>query len=174
MTARWWRRNALALTAAPLVLGTAFWVAGRPLIDVWSQSDAPVRTVAIGEPFVWESGTFELRAVAVVPSPRDDDGDRFEPPPGTVVWRTAWRAGGPDAQTGAGCLVQLVDDQGRHFGADPAELNRLDVTRACTPDDDAGAADYRFVRYFLLPAGVDPAIVRFGAFDREVVAITLE
>jgi hypothetical protein len=174
MTARWWRRNALALAAAPLVFGTAFWLAGRPLIDVWSESDAPGPTVPIGEPFAWESGTFELRTVAVVPSPLDDDGDAFEPPPGTVVWRTAWRAGGPDAQTGSGCLVQLVDEHGRRFGADPAELNRLDVASGCTPDDDAGAADYRFVRYFLLPAGVEPALVRFGAIDRDVVAITLE
>jgi hypothetical protein len=174
MTARWWRRNALALAATPVVLGCAFWVEGRPLIDAWSQSDAPALTVSIGEPFVWESGTFELRAVAIVPSPVDDDGDAFEPPPGTVVWRTAWRAGGPDALTGLGCLVELVDERGRRFGADPAELNRLAVAGGCTPDDDAGAADYRFVRYFLLPAGVEPALVRFGAIDREVVTVTLE
>ena len=129
MRGRWWRRNALALAAAPLVLGSAFWVAGRPLIDVWSESDAPARTVGIGEPFGWESGTFELGTVSIVPSPTDDDGDPFEPPPGAVVWRTSWRAGGPDDYTGSGCHVQLVDEQGRRFGADPAELNRLEPAR---------------------------------------------
>lgn len=173
MSHRWLRRNALALAAAPLVLGAAFWVAGRPLLDVWSQSDAPARTIAVGQPFSWGTGTFELGAVEIVASPLDDDGDLFEPPPGTAVWRTAWRAGGPDEYTGLGCDVQLVDHAGRQFGADPAELNRLELAGACTPDDDAGAADYRFVRYFLLPAGAEPALVRFGE-PGDVVAITLE
>lgn len=174
MNGHWWRRNAVALAAAPLVLGSAFWISGRPLIDVWSEDDAPDRTVAIAESFTWETGTFELRAIAPAPHPVDDDGHVFEPPPGTVVWRTAWLASGPDEQTGLGCLVQLVDASGRRYSADPAEVNRLEPGMSCAPDFGADPAGYRFVRYFLLPAGAEPARVRFGGVGRDLVAITLE
>jgi hypothetical protein len=173
MTHRWWRRNAVALAAAPVVLGTGFWVAGRPLIDLWSESDAPVGSAAIGQPFSWDTGTFELSTVRLVPSPFDDDGDPFDPPTGTVVWRTAWRASGPDADTGLGCVVELVDADGRRFGANPAELNRLGNRASCTPTDETDADRYHFVHYFLLPAGVEPVAVRFGSLLHETVEIRL-
>lgn len=173
MSGHWWRRNAVALAVAPLVLGAAFWVAGRPLVDIWTEDDGPDRTVAITEPFTWETGTFELRSIEQAPHPLDEDGDPFEPPPGTIVWRTAWQASGPDEQTGSGCLLQLVDTEGRRFGSDPTELNRLGAGFGCAPDFEVDPASYRFVRYFLLPAGAEPAVVRFGGAFHEVVAITL-
>jgi hypothetical protein len=174
MSHHWWRRNALALATAPVVLGAAFWMAGRPLIDLWSESEAAARTAPIGQPFGWDTGTFELSTARVVPSPRDDDGDPFEPPAGTIVWRTAWHASGPDLQTGLGCVVELVDAGGRLFGANPVELNRLGNRASCTPKDDAEASDYRFVHYFLLPADAEPVAVRFGSLLHETVEIRLE
>jgi hypothetical protein len=170
----WWRRNAIALTALPIVLGAVFVVAGRPLIDLWTADDLPARTAAIDEPFPWDTGTFELGEVHVAPDPLDDDGDPFEAPPGTVVWRTAWRASGPDEYVGSGCVVQLIDRTGRRFGADPAELSRLDTANGCGPGFGDDPTDYRFVRYFLLPAGAEPAAVRFGSVLHDTVEIRLD
>jgi hypothetical protein len=170
----WWRRNAVALAALPIVVGAAFVVAGRPLIDRWRDDDRADRTVALDEPFAWATGTFELRAVRVAPAPLDDDGHPFEPPPGTVVWRTAWRASGLDEYVGGGCVVQLVDGEGRRFGADPAELGRLDTANGCIPGSGADPGDFRFVRYFLLPADAQPTAVRFGSVLHDTVQITLD
>lgn len=173
MRRAWWRRNAIALGALPLVAGAAFLVAGRPLLDLWGADDGADRTAVLAEPFRWDTGSFELREVRVAPAPVDDDGDPFDPPPGTAVWRTAWRASGPDEYAGSGCVVQLVDREGRRFGADPAELNRLDTANGCGPGFGEDPGDYRFVRYFLLPADAEPVAVRFGSSLHDTVEITL-
>jgi hypothetical protein len=171
----WWRRNGPALAAAPFALGAAFWVAGRPLIDIWTIDEPAPRTVQIKEPFGWDGDMFELTAIEPAPHPIDDDGRPFESPPGTVVWRTAWEGRGSDEQTGLGCIVEIVDGDGRRFGADPTELTRLGGGSGCTPGFGADPASYRFVRFFLLPADAEPVTVRFSGFDTDtdVVAITL-
>lgn len=170
----WLRRNAAALAIAPVVVGASFWLSGGSLIDIWRRDEDPIeRTVTSAERFTWDTTTFALEEVAVVDAPTDRSGGPVALPTGTVAWRTAWRASGPAGDAGFGCTMEMVDGAGRRFGADPVELADLDLGIGCTPGTGDDAADYAFVRYFLLPAGAEPTAVLVGGLTGGTVKVLL-
>lgn len=171
----WVRRNRWALAGLPLVASAAFLVAGRDLLDVWfDDPDArPERAVRVGDPFEWGGGTFELVAFERVTDPVGRDGEQYEPPAGTVLWRGDWQASVPDEEDAYACQVLLVDAADRRYAPGPFETHALDGAALCTPGFDDDPSGYRFTQYFLLPADADPAWISFGGGEEEQLAITL-
>lgn len=89
------------------------------------------------------------------------NGEPFQIPAGTRIWRATITFDAPKADAVSGCFISLEDREGRTFGSTPEELAGAKLPYpGCTPDDENTPSPFQTVAVFLLPETATPAAVR--------------
>jgi hypothetical protein len=161
-TKGWWRRNLWGLIALLPILGLALGPTLKESLDLYNRVDAHDAVLPGGDGWVSYSDA-RIRLVSFGPATdlKTYDGEPFQPPARTKVWKAtlAFDAASKDAVTG--CTLALEDSEGRIFSANPTELSGARARfPACTPEDDNAPSPWQVDMYFMTPEAAQPAAVR--------------